>query len=395
MNAVFRAAADAILRKATTGELRVPGVVAMASGRAGNLYEGAAGVRRLGDGEPMTTDSVFALFSCTKAITGTAVLQLVERGLIALDAPAKRYFPEIGGLMVLDGFDDAGEPRLRPPKRDVTTRMLMLHTSGAGYHYFDAALKRLIVERGEPDPRLGTKRGLMAPLLFDPGEQWAYGLGIDWAGRVVEGVLGERLDAVLATRVLEPLGMADTAFVPTPSMRARRASMHQRGKDGALSPIAFELPEEPEVFMGGGALFGTVPDYMRFLRMWLNDGMGENGRVLKPETVAYAARDRLDGMKIRRMESVTRGVTHDAEFFPGLSKSWGLTFMVNDGDAPTGRPAGSIGWAGLGNLYYWVDRRNGVAGLWASQLFPFMDPAALGGFLAFETALYAALRRGV
>jgi methyl acetate hydrolase len=147
--------------------------------------------------------------------------------------------------------------------------------------------------------------------------------------------------------------------------------------------------------MGGGALFGTVPDYMRFLRMWLNDGMGENGRVLKPETVAYAACDRLDGMKIRRMESVARGVTHDAEFFPGLSKSWGLTFMVNDGDAPTGRPAGSIGWAGLGNLYYWVDRRNGVAGLWASQLFPFMDPAALGGFLAFETALYAALRRGV
>jgi methyl acetate hydrolase len=90
---------------------------------------------------------------------------------------------------------------------------------------------------------------------------------------------------------------------------------------------------------------------------------------------------------------VTRGVTHDAEFFPGQSKSWGLTFMVNDEDAPTRRPAGSIGWAGLGNLYYSVDRRNSVAGFWASQLFPFMDPVALNGFLAFETALYDALRR--
>ena len=93
------------------------------------------------------------------------------------------------------------------------------------------------------------------------------------------------------------------------------------------------------------------------------------------------------------MTSVSPGLAHDAEFFPGLAKTWGLTFMVNEEAAPTGRPAGSIGWAGLGNLYYWIDRRNGVAGFWASQFFPFMDPAALDGFLAFETAVYDSLRR--
>ena len=393
MDAAFSAAADAILERAVAERPNIPGVVAMASNSDGDVYEGAAGVRRLGDAQPMTVDSVFVLFSCSKAITGTAVLQLVEQGLVDLDAPAKRYSPEIGRLEVLEGFDENGEPRLRPPKRDVTTRMLMLHTSGVGYPYFDAGLKLFVAERGLPDPREGTKRGLMTPLLFDPGERWSYGLGIDWCGQVIEGALGERLDAVLEARVLGPLGMADTRFVPTPSMRARRAAMHQRGRDGALTPIAFDLPENPEVFMGGGALFGTAPDYTRFLRMWLNDGAGERGRLLKPETVALAARDNLAGMKIRRMESVSRGVTHDAEFFPGLSKSWGLTFMVNDEDAPTGRPAGSIGWAGLGNLYYWVDRKNGVAGFWASQLFPFMDPTALDGFLAFETAFYEALGR--
>jgi len=127
--------------------------------------------------------------------------------------------------------------------------------------------------------------------------------------------------------------------------------------------------------------------------MWLNDGLCQGGPVLKPETVAAAARDHLDGLTIKPMTSVSRGVTHDAEFFPGLRKGWGMTFMVNAADAPTGRPAGAIGWAGLGNLYYWIDRLNGVAGFWASQYFPFMDPAALEGFLAFETALYAALRR--
>ncbi len=393
MAAEFTAAADAIVQKAVTGEPRVPGVVAMATDGSGDFYQGAAGVRCLGEPQPMTPDSVFALFSCTKAVTGTAVLQCVEEGRLDLDAPAKRYVPEIDELQVLEGFDEAGGLRLRPPKRDITTRMLMLHTAGFGYPYFSAALKRLAAEHDQPDPRLGSKRGLMTPLLFDPGESWEYGLGIDWAGQVVEAVAGERLDAVLKTRVFEPLGMADTAFVLTRSMRARRASMHQRGRNGGLTPIDFELPEAPEVWMGGGGLFGTVPDYLRFLRMWLNDGMGEGGRVLKPETVDLAARDHLAGMTIRRMISASRGLTHDAEFFPGMPKTWGLTFMVNEHDAPTGRPAGSIGWAGLGNLYYWIDRKNGVAGFWASQFFPFMDPAAFDGFAAFETALYDALRR--
>ena len=169
--------------------------------------------------------------------------------------------------------------------------------------------------------------------------------------------------------------------------------MHQRSRDGGLDPVALEPPEDPEVWMGGGGLFGSAPDYMRFLRMWLNDGMGEGGRLLKPETVAMAARDNLEGLAIKPLTSVSPGVAHDAEFFPGLPKSWGLTFMVNTADAPTGRPAGSIGWAGLGNLYYWADRKNGLAGFWASQYFPFMDPAAIEGFSAFETAAYEALRR--
>ena len=229
----------------------------------------------------MTEDTVFALFSCTKAITATAVLQLVEQGRLELDAPAKAYLPEIGALQVLEGFDDAGAPRLRPPKRDVTTRMLMLHTAGFGYEFFNAEYRRLTLERGQINPRLGTRAGLNVPLLFDPGERWEYGLSLDWAGRVVEAVTGETLDAVLRAGVLEPLGMNDTAFALSPGMRERRAAMHQFDENGALVPFEFELPEAPEVFMGGGALFGTVGDYMRFLRMWLNDGAGERGRVLK------------------------------------------------------------------------------------------------------------------
>lgn len=142
-------------------------------------------------------------------------------------------------------------------------------------------------------------------------------------------------------------------------------------------------------------MYSTVGDYMRFLGLWLNDGLGEHGRVLRPETVALAARDQLAPLKMRALPTVKPGQSHDIDMFPGIAKSWGFSFMINDEQAPTGRPAGSAGWAGLGNLYYWFDRKNGVAGFWATQVFPFMDPASLGGYLAFETALYESIgRRG-
>ena len=393
VDARFRFAVESILREVVNSHPRAPGVVAMAGDRAGNCFEGAAGVRRLGEDAPMTTDSVFALFSLTKAVTATAALQLVEQGRLDLDAPAKRYAPEIGTLEVLEGFDDAGAPKLRPPKREITTRMLLLHTAGFGYPFWNPICKRL-ADQGEPIPRSGMKRTLMTPLLFDPGERWEYGRGVDWCGLVIEGIAGERLDAVFKPRIFEPLGMNDTGFLLSDSMRARRAAMHQRETDGALTPLDSERPAEPEVYMGGGALFGTVCDYMRFLRMWLNDGAGEYGRVLEAETVEMAARNGLGEMKIKRLPSVEPLLTNEAEFFPGQSKSWSLAFMVNDEPAPTGRPAGSLGWAGLGNLYYWLDRKNGVAGVWATQIFPFMDPTSVGGFLAFETAVYEGVARG-
>jgi methyl acetate hydrolase len=393
MSADFKAAADAILNKVVTSSPAVPGVVAMATDRKQNIYEGAAGLRRLGRDEAMTTDTIFAIFSTTKAITGTAVLQLVEEGRLDLDVPAKTYVPEIARLQVIEGFDAQGEPKLRPPKREVTTRMLLLHTAGFGYDFFSETYNRLSQEKGQPSVVTGSKTSLMTPLLFDPGERWEYGSNIDWCGLVVEGITGKRLGEVFRTRIFEPLGMHDTAFVMTEAMRARFAGMHARSSDGSLVPLEFELPSEPEVHMGGHGLYGSVGDYMRFIRMWLNDGNGEQGRVLKPETVRMAERNQLGEKRITRLPGVIRTLSNDAEFFPGLSKSWSFTFMVNDETAPTGRPAGALGWAGLANLFYWIDRQNGFGGFWATQILPFADPVSFGGYMDFETAFYDGLRQ--
>ncbi len=392
----LKSPADAILHRVVSGAARVPGVVAIATDRHGTTYEGAAGERVLGQGTgnagAMTTDTVFAIFSTTKAITGTACLQLAEEGRLDLDAPAKTYAPAIGALQVLDGFDAAGKPRLRAPKRDVTTRMLLLHTAGFGYDFFNEQYNRLAKEHGQPSVITSSKAALNTPLLFDPGEQWEYGSSIDWAGQVVEGITGQRLGTVMQERIFAPLGMQSTAFTMTPSMRSRLARIHQRAEDGTLTPLAdFELPQDPEVHMGGHGLYATVGDYCRFIRMWLNDGMGEHGRVLKPETVRMAEQNGLGEKKIKALPGVIPTLSHEAEFFPGMPKSWALTFMINDVAAPTGRPAGALAWAGLANLYYWIDRQNGIGGFWATQVFPFADPTSVGGYVEFETAVYASL----
>jgi methyl acetate hydrolase len=363
----------------------------MVTDRDGEIYEGAAGVRRLGGDDPMTTDSVFALFSTTKAITATAALQLVEEGRLDLDAPATTYVPEIGELKVLDGFDPDGTPRVRDPKREITTRMLLTHTAGFGYDFFCEDYRRLAEEHGQPSVITATRAALRTPLLFDPGERWQYGSSLDWSGQVVEGITGERLGEVFAARIFEPLGIRDTSFVLDDRLRSRLAAMHQRGDDGSLTPIEFELPSPPEVDMGGHGLYGTVGDYMRFIRMWLNDGRGENGVVLQPETVEMAVQNHLGDLKVTMLPGVIPTLSNDAEFFPGQSKSWSLPFMINDEQAPTGRPAGAQGWAGLANLFYWIDRENGYGGFWATQILPFGDATSFGGYLEFETGLYSSL----
>jgi methyl acetate hydrolase len=340
----------------------------------------------------MTTDTVFAIYSTTKAITGTAVLQCVEEGKLDLDAPAKNYAPDIGKLEVLDGFDADGTPRLRAPKRDITTRMLMLHTAGFGYDFFNTTYLRLAQERGQPSVITCSRASIMTPLLFDPGDKWEYGSNIDWCGQVVEGIRGKRLGEVLAERVFAPLGIADMAFSLSPSMRERLATMHQREADGSLTPLPdMQLPADPEVDMGGHGLHGSIGEYMKFIRMWLNDGAGPHGRVLNTETVEAAVRNGLQAHQtVTVLPGVIPSISNDAEFFPGLKKSWSYTFMVNDEDAPTGRPAGALGWAGLPNLFYWIDRKNGFGGYWATQILPFGDPISFGAYMDFETAAYAA-----
>jgi len=371
-------------------EGRLPGVIATVGRSDGVLYEGAFGERRLGGGDPMTLDTVVFLASMTKAITGTVAMQQVEQGRLSLDAPAGEVCPYLGEVQVLDGFDADGEPVLRPPKRPVTLRNLLTHSAGFSYEIWNADYVTYMERTGTPSIFGCLDAGLRMPLLFDPGDRWEYGINIDWVGKMVEAVSGRDLDTVMREDLFEPLGMSSTGFRLTSSQRERLADVHLRGPDG-LSPLGFEMPPEPEFWMGGGGLYSTAQDYLRFTRMILRGGELDGARVLKPATVAEMSCDSLGGPCVTALTSV-HPYSNDADFYPGMTLKWGLTFLINTEETPEGRSPGSLAWAGLANSYYWIDPVKDVAGVMISQLFPFVDDEAIATFRSFERAVYASLR---
>jgi methyl acetate hydrolase len=391
----IRQDADTVLDYTVHRAGGAPGVVAMATDRKGNFYEGSAGKRELGKDQPMTADSVMAIFSTTKAITGTAVMQLVEEGKLQLGDAAKKYVPEIAELQVLDGFDAAGQPRTRAPKRDITVNDLLLHISGLCYEFFSHDDLKYRTAKNIPTVVSSSFASIRTVLLHDPGERWTYGVNIDWLGRIVEQQRGKRLGEVFQERIFGPLGMVDIGFTMSESMKARRATLHDRAQDGKLTPLPdLVLPQPPEMDMGGHGLYASVGEYMKFIRMVLNDGAGTNGRVLKAETVAQMAKNGLPaGMKSGGWKTSIPSLSNDGEFDPGVAKTWAYTFQRNEEATATGRPAGSLMWAGLGNLFYWIDRKNGIGGYWGSQILPFQDAASYPGFVDFEAAVYRSIRR--
>lgn len=369
----------------------VPGVVAVVVDRDGVRYEGAAGERRAGSGTAMTVDTVGAIFSMTKALTGTAAMQLVERGELDLDAPAGEVCPELAETVVLEGFEADGTPVTRPPRRPVTLRHLLTHTSGFVYDIWNADSLRWHEVTGEPDVLTLRKASLREPLMFDPGERWEYGIGIDWVGQMVEAVSGTTLGAYFAQHVTGPLGMVDTAFTHSPSMLERAAAVHARLPDGSLTPIELTPPPDPEFEMGGGGLHGTMGDYGRFVRMILGDGELDGVRILAPETVATMAANHIGDLRVGRLTTAMPNLSNDTELFPGEPKTWGLTFQINEVAASTGRPAGTLMWAGLANSYFWIDRRNGIGGAYLSQILPFGDVRSMELFLDVERIVYKSL----
>jgi methyl acetate hydrolase len=363
----------------------LPGVAVAAVFPDGEVVSAAAGVRDLASGAAMSPDTVVWIASMTKAITAAAAMQLVEQGKLSLDAPIASVLPRLANVQVLEGFGADGTPRLRPARVAITLRHLLTHSSGFVYDMWNADMSRYLEVTGKPGIISCTNAALDLPLVFDPGTAWDYGIGIDWAGKAVEAVSGEPLGVYLAENLLGPLGMSDTGFRIRDDQRERLARVHARTPDGTVA-IEFEMPRAPEFEMGGGGLYATVGDYLRFARMILGDGALDGVRVLAATTVAQMSQNAMGELRCRALKTSAPGSTNDVDFLDGMQ--WGLSFLINPEPLPTGRSAVSLAWAGLANSYYWIDPFKQVAGIYATQLLPFMDAEAVALCGAFESMVY-------
>jgi methyl acetate hydrolase len=381
---------DRILQQASETSA-IPGAVAMAATRNEIIYQGAFGKRDASKDTTMTPDSVFWIASMTKAITAAAAMQLVEQDKLTLDAPLATVLPDLAETQVLDGFDSEGTPKLRPPRQPITLRHLLTHTAGFCYDMWNGDMVRYLETTGTPPFRSGLNAAMKVPIMRDPGTRWEYGTNIDFVGKVVEAVSGERLDAYFQNHLLAPLGMTDTAFVIGGDQRKRLVAMHSRGADGALTPIPFEIKQDPEFFAGGGGLYGTAPDYIKFTQMMLNNGTGNGNRILKPETVALMSQNHIGELNMTPMTSAVPTASNNVDFLPGIDKKYGLSFMINTAQSAEGRSAGSLAWAGLANTYYWIDPVRDITGVIMMQVLPFADSTCLKVFSDFERAVYAGL----
>ena len=379
---------DNVFRKPIEAGL-IPGVVALAADDRGVFYDGAFGRRAVDKPEPMTLDFVFRVASMTKAVTGTAAMQLVEEGRIGLDQPMGDVLPVIKNVKVLEGFDAGGAPRLRDPRGPVTLRHLLTHTSGYGYDIFNPDLARYIEIVGLPSIMSRKNGSLRVPLLFDPGTGWEYGIGIDLAGKVVETVTGQTLEAYFRQHIFEPLGMRDTSFLLSDDMARRLVGTHIRDADGKPVPISFESPQDGDFYPGGAGLFSTAPDYLAFTQMLLAGGTLDGVRVLRQETVKLMARNAIGDLDVPMVRSNNPALALEVETFPGQVKKWGLTFLINTEDVEGFRAAGSLTWGGIHNTYFWIDLKRRITAVAMMQILPIGDPHVLETMIAFEQALYA------
>ncbi|MGR8918123.1 MAG: serine hydrolase domain-containing protein [Gammaproteobacteria bacterium] len=380
---------DEVLRAGIAGGA-APGAVAMAADGSGIIYEGAAGVVGPGRDLPIASDSVFRIASMTKAVTAACVMQLVERGELELDAPARNVAPEIGEAQVLTGFAEDGTPQTRPPASDVTLRHLLTHTSGYSYDMFNGKVGRYMEYAGLPSILTCLYDSLRAPLVFDPGTNWEYGIGIDWAGRLVEIVSGKTLATFLEENLAGPLGMRDTSFELREDMRPRLVDAATRTPDGGIAPLEFEFETGGDFHMGGGGLYSTAADYMRFTRMLLGRGELDGVRVLKAETVQHMGENSIGDIEVPDFVSDNPALALSGPIFPGQVARWGLSFALNTEDVPGGRAAGSLTWAGVHNTFYWVDPTRDLATVLMMQLLPANDPKVLELLVNYEQTLYAA-----
>ena len=367
--------------------------VAAIGNSEGQLWAHAAGHRDIDQRHTATSDNIIQIASMTKLVTSIAALQLVERGLLALDEPADVHIAELGDLRVLTGFDADGKGQFEDAKRAPTVRELITHTAGFVYEMWDANAQQAVTA-GLAESLLAGGNFLVNPLAFQPGTQWEYGTNTDWLGVLIEQRSGERLVDYFEKNIFDPLGMKDTYFELPEDKLDRSVTMMARTEDQLIvssfgQPTAQDRHSMP-FYSGGGGLYSTVEDYGHVLQMLLNSGTANDSQVLTARTVDSMFHNHIGELRPKVLVTQVPEVSNDADLAFGASATFGLGLLIHPEGLPSRRRANTGSWAGLFNTYYWIDRDSDLYGIFGTQILPFYDAATISTLASFEQSVYSA-----
>jgi len=368
----------------------VPGLVAAVGNTDETNYLGAFGSASADSFVEMQSDAIFRIASMTKAVTSVAVMQLVEQGLIDLDVPASEYLPSLADKQLLVGFEaDDAMPLFRKPQNQITTRQLLTHTAGFGYEMWSSNLHALVASGHLSSITENSDQYTKAPLVFEPGTQWLYGIATDQLGLMIESITGSRLDQHLSKTIFQPLGMVDTDFTVPEGNLERLVSVSIPNENNSYSALDYPAPDNEGFLSGGGGLVSTASDYLLFTRMLLNGGQLNGSEILRSKTIQEMAVSQIGSLTIDTLISENTILSRDVDFFPGIKKSQGLGFLITEEAIPRGRAAGSLSWAGIFNSYYWIDQISNKTGVILMQVLPFFHDDCIDVYQRFEEAVYS------
>jgi methyl acetate hydrolase len=377
------AAALSSFLKDATERGDVPGVVVAVVNKDGVVYHEAFGRSRTLTSTPMTKDTIFNMASMTKPVTSVAIMMLVEEGKLKLDDEVAKYLPKYKDPLVISKFNEADSTyETRPAKRPITIRHLLTHTSGIGYGFASPTLTKIMAKTGKTE--------LDLPLLFDPGDSWAYGASTRVLGNVVEVISGQKIDVFHESRILGPLGMHDTSYLVPPSKYPRVVAVNARDAEGKFVERPMPATLTAQV-AGDGGLYGTAGDYGLFLRMLLNRGKLGDTRILSEKSVKTMLESQTGKVVVQPQESANLAVSRN---FPlGAGKDhWGLGFQLAAESASNRRSPGSGTWAGIFNTHFFVDPSREIGVVVMMQTLPFYDEAAMKVYAGVEEAVYRNLK---
>lgn len=344
----------------------------------------AVGQRSIEQDLPFTRNTAARIYSMTKPVTSVALMMLVERGMLHLDAPVSQYVPAFEDMQAL--VPGATHISQTEPAPSPTLHQLLTHTSGLSYPFNPGVLARemdaedLIFGPNQGSLELMVDRVAKLPLAFQPGKHWEYSVAIDVLGRVVEVVSGKPLDVFFAEEILNPLGMSKTEFSVPKQYLDRFASLYtplagdpmalnDARSDGDSLRLADAADGSPflkaSMFSGGGGLISTIDDYMRFCEMLRRGGTLGDVRLLSPRTTEFMMRNHLPG------DIASMGPQSFAEQpMDGMGFGLGGAVVLDPARARTPGSVGDFSWGGMASTFFWVDRKTELSAIFFTQLSP-------------------------